>query len=445
MTDIQFSSWGEQIVDNRGKKAKDFKPIENVSLPEEFKQNETIKALIGWYGIITRSDEVNMVDLCRSYMTAVHNHSCGRCMPCRMGPGIMAQILERLCEGQGQPGDLDQLEQLAGFIRESSKCNIGQSGPYPILHALKHFAEDFQKAVASKEAIPAGSYHSKLTAPCSEACPIHLDIPTYVERIREGNFMEALNVIREKLPIPGIVGRVCVRPCEENCRRANMDDPISIKYLKRFVADEELARGQEPTYEINPAPKTGKVAIIGAGPGGVTCAYHLASRGHQVTIYEQWEEPGGMAATVIPDYRLPRPILRHEVELVQKMGITIHYGTSIGKDIKLSQLENDFDAVFIAIGAQDSSSMRVEGEDEGYEGFIPGVQYLKDINEGRDPYPEGKKIVAVGGGNVAIDCVRCSRRFVRAFFALPDHLQMGWLRLGLFAPRTRQGKAIPGR
>jgi formate dehydrogenase beta subunit len=410
MTEIQFSSWGEEIVDNRGKKAKDFQSVENVSLPEYFKQNETIKGLMGWYGIILRSDDVSIVDLCRSYISAVHNHSCGRCMPCRMGTGIMAQILKRICEGQGQPGDLDQLQQLAGFIRESSKCNIGQSGPFPILHALKYFAEDFQQTIASGEAVPKGAYHSKLTAPCSEACPIHLDIPTYVERIREGKFEEALDVIRERLPIPGVVGRVCVRPCEENCRRANMDDPISIKYLKRFVADEELAKGKEPVYPVDPSPKTGKVAIVGAGPAGVTCAYHLAQKGHQVIIYEQLEEPGGMAAIGIPDYRLPRPILRGEVEQIQKMGVTIQYNTSIGKDITLSQLENDFDAVFIAIGAQNSSSMRVEGEDEGYEGFIPGVQYLKDINEGRDPYPEGKKLVAVGGGNVAIDCVRCSSR-----------------------------------
>jgi formate dehydrogenase beta subunit len=231
-----------------------------------------------------------------------------------------------------------------------------------------------------------------------------------VERIREGNFEEALNVIRERLPIPGVVGRVCVRPCEENCRRANMDDPVSIKYLKRFVADEELAKGRQPSYGIDPSPKTGKVAIVGAGPAGVTCAYHLARKGHQVTVYEQLEEPGGMSAIGIPDYRLPRPILRGEVEQIQKLGVTIQYNTSIGKDITLSQLENDFDGVFIGIGAQNSSSMRVEGEDEGYEGFISGVQYLKDINEGRDPYPQGKKIVVVGGGNVAIDCVRCSSR-----------------------------------
>jgi formate dehydrogenase beta subunit len=302
------------------------------------------------------------------------------------------------------------LKTLAGIVTASAKCSIGQTGPLPILHALDHFGEAFEAALAAPEASAGATYRAKLTAPCMDACPIHLDIPAYVECIKEGKFKESLDIIRERLPMPGVVGRVCVRPCEENCRRAIMDDPVSIKYLKRFVADEELAHYQEPHYTPSPSEKTGRVAIVGAGPAGVTCAYHLARKGHQVTIYENLGEPGGMAAMGIPDYRLPRHILRGEVEWVQKLGVTINYNTAVGKDITLSQLEADNDAVFIGIGAQNSMDMRVEGEDKGYQGFIPGVKYLRDINEGRDPYPEGKKVVVIGGGNVAIDCVRCSFR-----------------------------------
>jgi formate dehydrogenase beta subunit len=176
------------------------------------------------------------------------------------------------------------------------------------------------------------------------------------------------------------------------------------------VADHELALHKIPEYTVKPSKKTGKVAIIGAGPAGVTCAFHLAQGGHQVTIYERLGEPGGMSAMGIPDYRLPRHILRGEVEQIQKMGVEIKYNTKIGKDIMLADLIDGHDAVFIGVGAQGSSSMRVKGEDEGYKGFIPGVQYLLDINEGRDPYPEGKRVVVIGGGNVAIDCVRCSFR-----------------------------------
>jgi formate dehydrogenase beta subunit len=243
-----------------------------------------------------------------------------------------------------------------------------------------------------------------------DACPIHLDIPAYVESIREARFDEALTIIRQRLPLPGIVGRVCVRPCEEHCRRANLDEPISIKFLKRFVADQELAYNLKPAYTPNASEKTGKVAVVGAGPAGLTCAFHLALKGHQVVVFEMLSEPGGMSAMGIPDYRLPRNILRGEVDHIRDLGVEIRYDTEIGKEITLGQLEEDYDAVFIGAGAQNSSPMRVAGEEKGYKGFIPGVQYLKDINLGRDPYPEGKRVVVIGGGNVAIDCVRCSFR-----------------------------------
>jgi formate dehydrogenase beta subunit len=244
-----------------------------------------------------------------------------------------------------------------------------------------------------------------------DACPIHLDIPKYVEHIKDAKFAESLKVIREKLPLPGVVGRVCFRPCEKHCRRGNLDEPISIKALKRFVADHERTEQKEPEYESSPSENTGKVAIVGSGPAGITCAFHLARRGHQITVFEALSEPGGMSAVGIPDYRLPRSILQSEVAQIQKMGVTINYGQTVGKDVKLAQLENEFDAVFVGVGAQDSISMGIEGEDQGYRGFFPGLEYLQEINEGRDPYPEGKNVLVIGGGNVAIDCVRCSRRY----------------------------------
>jgi formate dehydrogenase beta subunit len=217
-------------------------------------------------------------------------------------------------------------------------------------------------------------------------------------------------VITNKLPLPGTLGRVCVRPCEEHCRRTILDEPISIKHLKRFVADNNLEKNKGMSFKPTPSEKTGKVAIIGAGPGGLTCAYHLALMGHEVTVYERHGEPGGMAAMGIPDYRLPRDILGFEADQVQKMGVTIRYNATVGKDVKLSDIDKESDAVFIAIGAQTNTEMGLKGEDKGYKGFIPGVQYLQEVNMGTDPYPEGKKVLVVGGGNVAIDCVRCSFR-----------------------------------
>jgi len=412
MTDIIFSSWGGEIIENRGAEVQNEASIKDLDLPEYFKQDEKIKALMGWKGIVLRSPEVDIIDLCRAYFEAVlaHSKTCDKCNYCKTGWEEMLEVFADMANGEATEEDLEFLQSAAEAIVSNAKCSIGKSGPSPLFDALKYFADDFSQAASGEKQIKKGTYYSKLTAPCLDACPIHLDIPKYVELIKDAKFAESLSVIRERLPIAGIVGRVCFRPCEKHCRRGNLDEPISIKALKRFVADHELAEQKEPEYEITPAEKTGKVAIVGAGPAGITCAYHLARNGHEITIYEALDEPGGMSAVGIPDYRLPRNILQDEVQQIQKMGVSINYGQTIGNDLTLSQLENEFDAVFIGMGAQNSTKIGIEGEDQEYEGFIPGLAYLREVNAGRDPYPQGKKVVVIGGGNVAIDCVRCSLR-----------------------------------
>ena len=411
MSEIYFSSWGNEVIDNRGKSPQDYAPTKNIALPEQFKQDENIKALIGWYGLVLRSEDVDIIDLCREHMEAIQKESCGKCFLCRIGTRVISQLLNKICNGEGSEDDLKNIESLATSITESSKCGIGQSGPLPVLHAIKYFKDVFVSRIKDKKKTESScSYKSKLTAPCMDACPFHLNIPSYIESIKDGDFQKSLGIIKDRLPIPGVLGRVCVRPCEENCRRMILDDPISIKHLKRFVADYEITKRNESVFEKTFSGKTGNVAIVGTGPAGITCAYHLALKGHQVTIYERLGEPGGMAAVGIPDYRLPRDIIKGEYEQITKLGVAIKYNTNVGTDISLKQLEDENDAVLIAIGAHLGTSMRVEGENENYQGFIPGVKYLLDINSGKDPYPEGKKVVVVGGGNVAIDCVRCSFR-----------------------------------
>ncbi|MGD2271558.1 MAG: FAD-dependent oxidoreductase [Desulfobacterales bacterium] len=412
MKDILFSSWGGRVVDNRGKEPQDYQSVNHLTLPEYFKQDEKIRALIGWSGIIIRSPDVDVIDLCRAYFEAIHPHAkaCDKCNYCKTGFAEMIEVLEDIQNGEATEDDLEFLQSAAEAVTDSSKCSIGKSGPDPLHHALKYFADDFSKALSGEKPVTAGKYHSKLTAPCMDACPIHLDIPRYIELIKEAKFADSLDVIRDRLPLPGIVGRVCFRPCEDSCRRANIDDSISIKALKRFVADQELNEKKEPNYAVTPSAKTGEVAIVGAGPAGITCAYHLARMGHQVSVFEHLSEPGGMSAVGIPDYRLPRRILREEVEHIQKMGVMINYNQPVGRDVKLSQLEAEFDAVFVGIGAQDSMSMGIEGEEKAYLGFVNGLEYLREINEGHDPYPDGRKVAVIGGGNVAIDCVRSSFR-----------------------------------
>jgi formate dehydrogenase beta subunit len=412
MRDILFSSWGGKIVDNRGKDPQDYEPVDHVELPDYFKPNEPIKALIGWYGLIVRSPEVDIIDLGRAYLQAVYEHSrkCDKCNYCGTGYKELLEVLEDLSKGEATADDLEFLQSAAEAIVESSKCSIGRSGPIPFLQALKYFAGDFSRALAEKKPSPSGRYFSGLTAPCMDACPMQLDIPRYIEHIKNAKFSDSLAVIREKLPLPGVVGRVCFRPCEQHCRRRNLDEPISIKALKRFVADYELSEKKQPQFSISPQGKTGTVAIFGSGPAGITCAYHLCLIGHRVTMFERLSEPGGMSAVGIPDYRLPRLILKGEFEQIQKMGVTVRYNQNVGHDLRLSQLESEFDAVFVAVGAQDSMRMGIEGEDRAYTGFYSGLTYLREINAGRDPYPEGRRVVVVGGGNVAIDCIRSALR-----------------------------------
>jgi formate dehydrogenase beta subunit len=408
MEDIVFSSWQGEVVDNRTAEGERKKPG-NVTLPPEFAPGERIKAFMGWDGIILRDADADIVGMCAGYAEAVQKESCGKCFPCRVGSRIVSDRLAKIAAGEGSGEDVALVGKLALQIHEGSKCQIGQTGMVPILDALKHFPGSFAEALAKGRKVPAGRYRYAVTSPCASVCPSSLDIPTYVEDIFEQRFLDSLATIRERICMAGTLGRVCVRPCESNCRRANVDEAIAIKDLKRSAADYEIEKRVRPA--IAGAAKTGrKVAIVGAGPAGLSCAYYLALKGHKPTIFEKLPEPGGMAAVGIPDFRLPRQILRREVEIAKEAGVEIRYGVEVGKEITIGDLRRDYGAVFIGVGAQDSMPMGVEGEDQGYRGFIPGVRYLLDISQGQDPYPEGKKVVVVGGGNVAIDCVRSSFR-----------------------------------
>ncbi len=410
MADIVFSSWEGRIVDNRGKSPDEFEEVPGLNLPSEYDGENAIRAFMGWAGLAMRHVDVNIVDMCRAYMEAVQRESCGKCIPCRVGTRVILTILKKITDGRGARADLEKMESLGGVVRESSKCQVGQTGTIALLHCLQYFKDEFLSVIKDKKKVSPGTYKAKTVAPCSNACPSHLDVATYVEYVKEYKFDESLGVIRNMTCLPGTLGRVCIRPCESNCRRANLDESISIKYLKRFVADWELERRHIPLLDIPEEKREDAVAVVGAGPAGVSCAYYLAQMGYPVTVFERFGSPGGMAAWGIPDYRLPRDILNREVEIIQEMGVEIRYNTEVGKDITLKEIAREYKAIFIGVGAQTNTAMRVEGEDAGYKGFVPGVRYLLEINQGKDPYPEGKKVVVVGGGNVAIDCVRSSFR-----------------------------------
>lgn len=406
---VLFSSWKGEVIDNRGKDPSGFVEPKAIRLPEEFYKGEKIKAFFGWDGIVIKDLSFDLLEMAVSYAQALAKASCGKCTPCGFGSRLISEMLEALWKGESGVESFSVLESLAVTMMTTSRCSFGQRGPVPILHLLRYFPEELKGSLTAQRAYTSLKYRWAVTAPCKNACPANLDIPLYIEQIREMRFEEALTTIRNGVCLPGTLGRVCVKPCESNCRRALLEGAVAIKGLKRFVADFQMQRAlRSEVRQVEPSGK--KVAVIGAGPAGLSCAYYLALKGHKVVIFERQKAPGGMAFYGIPAYRLPKEVLLKEVEEIEAYGVEIRYGVEVGKDVTVSQLLKDFDAVFIGVGTQGSSKMGVEGEEEGYKGFISGVEYLYHINNGVDPYPEAKRVVVVGGGNVAMDCVRASFR-----------------------------------
>jgi len=244
---------------------------------------------------------------------------------------------------------------------------------------------------------------------CQQSCPVNLDIRSYVGLIADGRYLDSLAKIRERLPLPGSIGRICPHPCETACNRQYLDEPISICFLKRYVADVEIDQGIEPVYATPAKKHPEKIAIIGAGPGGLTCAHDLASMGYaNIKIFEALPVPGGYLWVGIPEYRLPKKLLQREVDLITNMGVEIQYNTRIGQDILFEDLRNEYDAVFIAAGCHRGLKLRIPGEDE-FEGIIDCVTFLREQALGSRKEGKGKLIV-IGGGNAAIDSARVGWR-----------------------------------
>ena len=412
MSKVFFSSWNGKLNDERNKNSDQRMDLEKLDIPSQL-EGDDLKAFIGWAGLVIVDPELNVVEALKEYFKNVQQESCGRCIPCRAGSKVITDRLEKLIAGKGSEKDLVFLKEISQLIKDSSLCELGMSSPVPLLHALEHFAEDFSAYL--KEDRPAGgnglAYRPILTAPCRNGCPAHINIPKYIESIKEGNYEEALAVNREKTPLVGTLGRVCVHPCESNCNRQPYDQSLSIRLLKRFAADFGAKNDYDKKNELpRPAADADKVAVVGAGPAGLNAAYQLAQKGYAVTIYEALPVAGGMLAVGIPSYRLPRDILNAEIGLVESLGVEIKYNMRVGVDISLDKLwDEGYKAIFIANGLHESATMGCQGEDAGYKGFIPGVEYLRKMNLG-EKVDLGDRVAVIGGGNVAMDCARSALR-----------------------------------
>jgi NADPH-dependent glutamate synthase beta subunit-like oxidoreductase len=245
------------------------------------------------------------------------------------------------------------------------------------------------------------------TAPCKAGCPAHISIPGFVCAVAEGREEEGLRLIKEELPFPGICGRVCPHPCEEECNRAKVDKPVAIEYLKRFLADRDLSKASPYVPVKKPARKE-PVAVIGAGPAGLTAAYYLAIEGYALTVFEKLPVAGGMMASCIPEFRLPRNILQAEIDVIRNLGVEFRLNVEIGKDLGFADLQKSYPAVFVGVGCDRPIKLGIPGEEQ-WGGVVDGLRFLRDFNLGNRPSPEGK-VVIVGGGNTAVDCARVAKR-----------------------------------
>lgn len=287
-------------------------------------------------------------------------------------------------------------------------CNVCVHGcPAEAIPEFRREMESLRGAVyGGKKGRVAGKEKAGLP-PCQEACPVDLKTSEYVHLISEGKFLEALDVIREELPFPGVIGRICHHPCQYSCvRQEAVDEAVSLCDLKRFVADYEVGRRETPVPAVG-EDKGKKVAIVGGGPSGMACGLELRKAGYGVTIFEAGDRLGGMLCWGVPAFRLPRDVLEREVRLVERAGIEVRYDTRLGRDVSINDLRERFDAVYVGCGAEHGAKLGIENEDAA--GVLTGVEFLKIANEGRQ-IEMGEKVVVVGGGNVAVDTALTAKR-----------------------------------
>lgn len=363
-------------------------------------------SLMGSGELQVMNEDTCMVDRARKLMEFIQDQSCGKCLPCRVGTKRMLEIVERFTKGEGQEGDIELLEELADSIRQSSMCSLGQTAANSILSTIQYFREEYNEHVHDKYC-RAGVCTDLFVSPCENACPVGINVPGYLALISVGKYRDAYDLIKQENPFPAVCGRICTHPCESKCRRGQLDEPIAIADLKRFVTDFAFEQGVTVSKE-RAHPKNGKsIGIIGAGPSGLTCGYYLARLGYEVDVYESHSLAGGVLAFGIPEYRLPNETLAYEINLIEQVGVKIHLNTEVGKNISFTQLRKKHDAIYIATGSQISNKINLPSED--LPGVIHGLDFLREVNLGRE-VQIGKSVVVIGGGNTALDAARTALR-----------------------------------
>ena len=364
------------------------------------------------------------VDMSLSFLQLCHAQTCGKCVPCRIGLGQLTKLISQVLDGTASMETIDIIEKTARSIVNTADCAIGRDAARLVVDGLEGFRDDYEEHVLHHRCL-AGLQNA---VPCVSLCPAGVDIPGYMALVGEGRCADAVRLIRKDNPFPTACAYICEHPCEARCRRNMIDDAINIRGLKRYAVDHA---GDVPQPAC--AESTGKsVAIVGGGPSGLSCAYYLALMGHKVTIFEERKKLGGMLRYGIPSYRFPREKLDAEIESILSLGIETRTGVTVGKDIWVEKLQQDYDCVYIAIGAHQDKKVGIPGEDS--RNVMSAVALLRAIGDNHMPNFKGKQVVVIGGGNVAMDVTRSSirlgakkvtcvyRRRMEDMTALPDEI-----------------------
>ena len=340
------------------------------------------------------------IDMALNFLELCHAQTCGKCVPCRIGLGQLVNMLREVLDGQPDIHILHHIQQTAQTIVDIADCAIGINAAQLVLMGLQGFRDDYEEHILHHRCL--GSL--KNPVPCVALCPAGVDIPGYIALVHAGRYADAVRLIRKDNPFPVACAYICEHPCEARCRRRMVDDAVNIRALKRYAVDQA---GDVPQPAC--APATGKkVAVIGGGPGGLSAAYYLALMGHSVTVYEKRKALGGMLRYGIPDYRFPRTLLDAEIASILSLGIEVHTNVNVGTDVTLDQLKKEYDCLYLAIGAHTDKKTGIEGEDS--RGVVSAVELLRGIGDGDLPDFTGKRVVVIGGGNVAMDVTRSAIR-----------------------------------
>ena len=382
-------------------------PAALVNTPVDYESLSKVGSIMGSGGMVVLDETDCMVNMAKYFLDFTKSESCGKCVPCRVGTKRLSEILTRITDGNGVPGDIELLENLSNDIKNSSLCGLGQTAPNPILSTLKYFRDEYESHIKYKRC-PSLACKELISSACQHTCPIGTEASVYTALISQGRFEEAVQVIRKDNPLASVCARVCHHPCELKCKATEGGGkPVAVRALKRFATDYAYKKKLKLPI-TREGLKNKKVAIIGSGPAGLTAGFFLALKGYDVMIFEAKSVVGGMLRIAIPEYRLPKEAFGIDVAFMKEAGVKFRTRSVLGKDISLNSLfEQDYKAVFIAIGAHKSLKLGITGEDA--KGILPSLMLLESINTSKK-IKVGKRVVIIGGGNSAVDSARAVHR-----------------------------------